>query len=198
MATPKSNATKITCNIMELFEAAATILSGTMSTNTCKGPCSFSVSAACCLAASDAEYDSASVFSAPCAKYSPGRMIFTNTKPKETASIVVIRYRAMVFRPRRDKREMFFKSETPFISENKMRGMATSFSRLIKMIPQGLIKSAVKLISDNFAEKRPYSTPSTNPAKIQIKYGIFRLLLFILARDSDAHHAINRSLLSPD
>ena len=45
----------------------------------------------------------------------------------------------MVLPPILDNLEISFKSETPLISEANIKGTAISFSRLMKIVPKGLI-----------------------------------------------------------
>ena len=70
-------------------------------------------------------------------------MMFTITKPIETAKTVVRIYKPMVLPPILDNFEMSFKSEIPLINEAKIKGTAINFNKLIKMVPNGFTQSTI-------------------------------------------------------
>ena len=66
----------------------------------------------------------------------------------------------MVRTPMCRKLEISFRSAIPFTSEVKMRGMAISFSRRIKIVPKGAIQSPTKVAPH---EKLVISSPKRIP-----------------------------------
>ena len=58
---------------------------------------------------------------------------------------VVKMYIDMVFNPRLENFDISCRSAIPLINEAMISGMAISFSKLIKMVPNGFIQSAINL-----------------------------------------------------
>ncbi len=66
-----------------------------------------------------------------------------------------------------DSLEMSLRSETPVISDPRIRGTAISFRALIKMVPKGLTQSwTTSFPQEKLTMSNPKSTPSTIPIKI--------------------------------
>ena len=59
---------------------------------------------------------------------------------------------------------MSFKSETPFIKDPNIKGIAISLRAFINIVPKGLIQSEIKLDpKDVFDIIKPNNTPKTIP-----------------------------------
>ena len=62
---------------------------------------------------------------------------------------------------------MSFKSETPFIKDPNIKGIAMSLRAFINIVPKGLIQSEIKLDpKDVFDIIKPNNTNKTNPKYI--------------------------------
>ena len=60
--------------------------------------------------------------------------------------------------------EISFKSEIPFIRDARIKGIAISFKRFIKIVPKGLIQSFINSEPKDVCDiKRPNKTPATIP-----------------------------------
>ena len=68
----------------------------------------------------------------------PGLITFTIPKPIETAVNVVNKYNMIVLNPIFESWDIFFKSDTPFISDARIKGTAINFKTLIKIVPKVL------------------------------------------------------------
>ena len=98
---------------------------------------------------------------------SPGFIKLTTNNPIETAHMVVKRYVLIVFAPIDDSLEISFKSEIPLIKDARIKGIAMSFSELMKIVPKGLIQLVIKIVPPLIVlMKKPNTTPATMPIKI--------------------------------
>ena len=114
-----------------------------MSTSGCKGPV-FLVSeatfsfllASCSYALNNSNLVSLEI-------EAPGFIMLTIDNPILTAITVVMMYVVTVIPPIFENFEISFKSEIPFINDARIRGIAISLRALIKIVPKGLIQSAI-------------------------------------------------------
>ena len=74
----------------------------------------------------------------------PGFNRFTEIKPIETAIAVVPRYITIVLPPIRLNFFISDKEDTPVTKEHSTKGIATSFNKLMKIIPNGAIQFDIK------------------------------------------------------
>ena len=73
----------------------------------------------------------------------------------------------IVLNPIFESWDIFFKSDTPFISDARIKGTAINFKTLIKIVPKGFIQSTITCFPKlNCVITIPNNTPKDIPIKI--------------------------------
>ena len=93
-------------------------------------------------------------------------MTFTKERPRVTDATVVIKYKPKVFAPILPSCLTSPKPATPPTIENKTKGIAINLRQLIKITPNGSMKSMVNLFKPTEPENNAQTTPKNIPMRI--------------------------------
>lgn len=103
----------------------------------------------------------------PVVPHSPGFKVFTSNSPKETAMMVVSRYRPNVRAPSEPKRLTSPIPATPLMMLKSTKGTATNFSILMKIFPKGSIQSRLNRLQPMKLLSRAHATPAAIPMRMR-------------------------------
>ena len=110
-------------------------------------------------------------------KYSPGSNRLASINATVIAVIVVRIYILNVFPPILESLEVSLRLEIPETKETKIKGTATSFNILTKIVPNGIIQSVITFPIPPKTDTIPSTSPRTKPKIILLCNGINYILL---------------------